>query len=146
MKTNEKGKKIIKDSEGLRLTAYRCPAGYYTIGYGHTAGVKPGDVITKKEAEDLFEKDLQKTEEDVRSLLRFELGENKFSALVSLAYNIGAVKFSKSLLLKYVNQKEFEKASKAFLLYTKAKVKNEFVSLPGLVLRREKEKELFLSI
>ena len=51
MKINKRGLAIIKKYEGCRLTAYKCPAGVYTIGYGHTKGVKKGDTITQQQAD-----------------------------------------------------------------------------------------------
>ena len=58
MKISDKGIKLIKEFEGLRLEAYKCPAGVWTIGYGHTKGVMEGDKITDEEL-DLWEEDFQ---------------------------------------------------------------------------------------
>ena len=43
----QQGLDLIKKYEGLRLEAYKCPAGVWTIGYGHTKGVMPKMKISK---------------------------------------------------------------------------------------------------
>ena len=58
MKTSYKGLTIIKDHEGLELEAYKCPAGVWTIGYGHTKGVKKGDKCSKADAESWLVEDI----------------------------------------------------------------------------------------
>lgn len=103
MKTSEAIKKKIKAWEGCRLTAYRCPAGVWTIGYGHTEGVTPGMKITQARADELFEEEIEKFEKKVRPLLQgVTLNQNQYDALVSLAYNIGVGALGKSTLLKKV--------------------------------------------
>ena len=62
----KEGIDLIKKFEGCKLTAYKCPAGVWTIGYGHTKGVKKGQKITKEEAEELLKQDLQKFVDHVR--------------------------------------------------------------------------------
>lgn len=85
------GLEQLKRHEGLRLKAYRCPAGVWTIGYGHTAGVKPGDVITDDEAERLLMADAAKAELDARALVpNFDsLTPRRQDALVNMAFNLG---------------------------------------------------------
>lgn len=103
MKTSEKIKNMIKAWEGCRLTAYRCPAGVWTIGYGHTEGVKAGMKITQQRADELFEEEIEKFERQVRPLVAgVTLNQNQYDALVSLAYNIGVGALSRSTLLKKV--------------------------------------------
>lgn len=146
MHLNEIGKQIIKDTEGLRLEAYKCPAGVWTIGYGHTMNVNKGDRISKVEAERLFEEDSMIFSDLVRKTILVNLNDNQFSALVSLAYNIGIGAFRKSSILKFINQGEFEDAAKRFLQYCKARdpKTNELITLPGLLVRRKAEMNLFL--
>src|SRR6056297_1276916 len=101
MKINSAGLKIIKESEGLRLKAYKCPAGVWTIGYGHTKGVREGDVITEEEAEKLLQEDVMLTEQfitRIASRLKKTIDGNQFSALVSFVYNIGTGAFKRSTL------------------------------------------------
>lgn len=103
MKTSEKIKSMIKKWEGCRLKAYRCPAGVWTIGYGHTQGVTAGMVITQAQADAMFEEEIEKFEKQVRPLIAgVELNQNQYDALVSLAYNIGVGALGRSTLLKKV--------------------------------------------
>ena len=137
MKINEKGLDIIKYFEGCRLSAYRCPAGVLTIGYGHTRGVKQGDRITQEQAEEYLKEDLKVYETHVMSFNdKYNWSSNEFSALVSFAFNIGSIT---GLTARGTRSKE-EIANK-MLLYNSAGGKR----LAGLSARREKERELFLT-
>lgn len=100
--TNE-GINLIKKFEGLKLEAYLCPAGVWTIGYGHTKGVKKGDKITQLEADNLLKEDLSSFEKGVTSLIKSNINQNQFDALVSFAFNLGLVNLKNSTLLKKVN-------------------------------------------
>lgn len=135
MKTNSAGLKLIKEFEGCRLKAYKCPAGVWTIGYGHTAGVKEGDVITQAKADEYLKKDLQMYESYV-SNSSLELNENQFSALVSFTYNCGA-----GNLMTLIKGRSLSQIADALLLYNKANGK----TLTGLIRRRKAERELFLT-
>lgn len=139
MKTNDAGKKLIKDAEGLRLTAYRCPAGVPTIGWGTTLGVTMGLTITKAKAEEWFDRDLQKFENAVTSAVHVPLTENQFSALVSLCYNVGPGNFSKSTLVKRLNKSDYSGAAACFAQWNRANGK----VLSGLSKRRADEAKLF---
>lgn len=142
MKTNQKGVDLIKRWEGLRTKAYKDVAGILTIGYGHTnaAGgfkVSPGQMITEKQAEDILKQDLIKFENQVTSLVKVELNENQFAALVSFHYNTGAL--GKSTLLKKVNSKDFNAVPAEFMKWVNAGGK--FVK--GLENRRKDEIKLW---
>ena len=100
--TNE-GINLIKEFEGLRLNAYLCPAGVWTIGYGHTKGVKKGQVITQLEADNLLKEDLSSFEKGVTSLIKSNINQNQFDSLVSFAFNLGLANLKSSTLLKKVN-------------------------------------------
>ena len=100
--TNE-GINLIKKFEGLRLAAYLCPAGVWTIGYGHTKGVKKGQVITQLEADNLLKEDLSSFEKGVTSLIKSNINQNQFDSLVSFAFNLGLANLKSSTLLKKVN-------------------------------------------
>lgn len=142
MKINEKGLSLIKSFEGLRLKAYKCPAGVWTIGYGSTEGVKPGMTITREEAEQLLRQDIERFEKGVDDLVEVDINENQYSALVSLAYNIGLGNFKKSTLLKLINkgnQNELEAVHSQFKRWVWAGSQ----ILPGLVKRREAEFKLY---
>ena len=86
----------IQRFEGCRLTAYLCPAGKWTIGFGHTEGVKKGDTITQEEAYRLLDEDLQVYGFAVDKAVDVTLNDNQIDALVSLCYNIGVNAFSQS--------------------------------------------------
>ena len=92
---SQNGIDLIKKWEGLRLKAYKCPAGVFTIGYGHTKGVKAGDTITEKEADALLYEDLDKYVDHVRyydEKYHYDFNQNEFDALVSFAFNIGSLR------------------------------------------------------
>ena len=143
MKTNEAGLSLIKSFEGLRLKAYKCPAGVWTIGYGHTGkDVKPGMIITEEQAEEYLRQDLERFEKGVDDLVEVDINENQYSALVSLAYNIGLGNFKKSTLLKLINkgnQNELEAVHSQFKRWVWAGSQ----ILPGLQRRREAEFKLY---
>lgn len=141
MEISQKGINLIKTFEGCRLEAYKCPAGVWTIGYGHTgADVSQGRKITKDEAERLFRQDLMIHCNNVSKLVKVPLTQNQFDALVSLEYNIGCGYFSNSTLLRLLNAKNYKGAAEQFAVW---RLSGGKVS-PGLVRRRKAEQELFL--
>lgn len=147
MRTSADGLRLIKDFEGERLQAYLCPAGVWTIGYGHTdaAGppkVVPGMVITKREAEDILRKDLIKYEAAVERAVTVPLKPNQFDALVSFCYNIGPGAFSKSTLVKKLNRGEYDAVPAELMKWNKANGKE----LPGLTRRRRAEAALWRKV
>jgi lysozyme len=139
MKLSKVGADLIKKYEGCKLKAYLCPANKWTIGWGHTGGVKQGQVITQAQADALFDKDIQRFVDGVNELVKVEVNQNQFDALVSFAYNCGVDALRKSTLLKYVNGKEFSKASAEFDRWNKGNGKE----LAGLIKRRNGEQALF---
>lgn len=101
MTTSEQGRDLIKQSEGLRLKAYRCPAGVPTIGWGHTEGVKMGMRITQEQAERLLTQDLQPVERLLNKMgVQFRQGQ--FDALASWIFNLGTGRFVGSTLCKRI--------------------------------------------
>ena len=141
MNTSPKGITLIKEFEGLRLKAYQCPGGVWTIGYGHTAGVKPGMVITKAQAEEYLKADLIAFERYLNGL-GLALNQNQFDALISLIYNIGIGNFQKSTLLRKARINANDNSiMDEFLrwVYSKGRV------LPGLQRRRLREMKLYFS-
>jgi lysozyme len=130
----------IKQEEGLRLTSYLCPSKVWTIGWGHTLTAKPGMTITKEQAESLLSKDIARFEDAVNSYVKVPLNQNQFDALVSFVYNVGAGNFLQSTLLKVLNQKNYDQASKEFLRWNKG---SGGKVLSGLVTRRANESKLF---
>ncbi|MGL4566902.1 MAG: lysozyme [Fusobacteriaceae bacterium] len=139
MKISQKGIDLIKNFEGCRLVAYKCPAGVWTCGFGTTLGVTPGMVITQRQAEKLLENDLIKFEVAVESLVEVLLTQEQFDSLVSFAYNVGNSALKKSTLLQKLNKGDYKGASEEFLRWNKAAGK----VLPGLVKRRLAEQKLF---
>ena len=131
---------IIKRFEGLRLSAYKCPGDVWTIGYGHTKGVKPGDVITKEEAERLFENDIAIYRNAVDRAVNVEISAKQMDALTSLCYNIGIGAFTRSSLLRKLNGGDKLAAAMEFPKWSKSGGRR----LRGLLRRRMAEAELFL--
>lgn len=133
---------LIRKHEGCHTKAYRCPAGVPTIGIGHTKGVKMGDVITEKAAENLLLQDLADSVRDIKRLVKVPLTQGQFDALCSFFFNVGGGdKVADSDLLRYLNAGDYKKAADEFprWKYSKGKV------LKGLVNRRADERALFLS-
>lgn len=132
---------IIKDAEGLRLHAYRCPAGVWTIGYGHTVDVEPDDVVTAKEAEQMLADDVGRFAAGVRDLCTGSETPEQFGALVSLAYNIGLEAFAESTVLRLHRNGLYADASRAFRMW----IRGGGHVLPGLIKRRDAEAQLYYS-
>lgn len=143
---SQDGIDLVKAFEGLYLKAYRCPAGVWTIGYGHTGlrhkdgTVYEGRRISKEDAEDLLRHDLRKFAKSVSLLVKVPLTDDEFAALVSFHFNTGAL--SRSTLLTMLNNGDKRAAADEFLRWDK--VGNR--QLPGLARRRKSERNLFLSI
>ena len=135
------GLDIVKEAEGLRLSAYLCPAGIPTIGYGHTKGVKLGDTCTKEQAEKWLENDFFTAKQEVKAVVKVSLRENQLDALASFVFNLGVRKLTQSTLLKKLNAGDYSGAAAEFDKWVFAgKVK-----LNGLIKRRAKERKLFES-
>lgn len=132
---------MLKGFEGFRSYPYTCPGGSLTIGYGNT--IKPGEYnsISKEQAEVLLRKTVSSFEAAVKDMVKVPLSQNQYDALVSLAYNIGAGALRKSTLIKKLNNGDYKGAADEFPRFVKANGK----TLEGLVRRREKERNLFLS-
>lgn len=150
---NTLGLALIKEEEGLRLKSYRCGAGVYTIGFGHTSDsfyrVSKNSVITKEFADELLYHDLDEAEDTIHE--QFPdwglLNENQYAAIVSFVYNTGSLKLKKypyedRTILTHLKNHDWQKAGDSFLIYTKD-INGKH--LAGLVKRRKKERELFLT-
>ena len=147
MKTSPAGISLIQEFEGRRLEAYKCPAGIWTIGYGHTSAagapeVKPGMVITKQEANDILIRDLVKYENAVDRLVKVPLTQNQFDALVSFTFNVGEGALAKSTLLKKLNAGNYDAVPAELMKWTKGGDKE----LPGLVRRRRAEAAMWRGV
>ena len=141
MEISEKGINLIKNFEGCHLKAYICPAGKWTIGYGHTGkDIKEGLVITQEQAEHYLHNDVIIHSANVSRLVKRPLTQNQFDALVSFEYNVGYGNFASSTMLKLLNKGAYKLAAEQFDRWVFANKKK----LEGLVKRRQAEKELFL--
>ena len=138
MNLSEKGLELIKSFEGCHLTAYRCPAGVWTIGYGHTSGVYEGMVISQEEADQFLYEDVQRFVNAVNQYQsRFNFNQNEFDALVSFTYNCGAGSLAN--VMSCCNTKQ--EIAEEMKLYNKGGGQ----VLPGLVRRRQAEYDMFMS-
>ena len=141
MHISDKGLALLKEFEGLRLTAYQCSAYVWTIGYGHTRNVKEGDKITEQQAEQYLREDVHDAELAVQREVYFGLAPPHFDALVSLVFNIGINAFRQSTLLKKLNSSDIVGAANEFNRWNKAGGKVN----KGLRKRRDKERLVFLN-
>jgi lysozyme len=161
MRANARAVALIKKYEGLRLTAYLCPAKVWTIGWGHTGDVKRGDKITEHQAEAILDVDLDTSERIVGSAVKVTLTENQFSALVSFVLNVGpgrkagtlgpkddgedgfvVLKSGKpSTFLRLLNAGDTSGAAEEFLKWKYAAGR----VMPGLLKRRIEERALFIA-
>ncbi|WP_277972441.1 lysozyme [Pantoea agglomerans] len=141
MKTSENGYRLIKQSEGLKTRAYRCPAGVWTIGYGHTHNVKEGDTCAPEQADHWLQEDCLVAELTIGANVKTHLNQNQFDALVSFIFNLGSGNFVGSTLLTKLNANDYTGAADEFGKWVNAGGRK----LPGLVERRAAEKALFVS-
>lgn len=137
----------IAESEGLRLKAYRCPAGVWTIGWGETDGVRPGDTCSKEQADRWLLEDVTDRTKAVRLMCSVEPSENELGALVSLAYNIGLEGLRRSTAMRQHNAGNRQAAARAFALWNKARNPRtgQLEVLDGLTARRAREAALYLT-
>lgn len=141
MKISDRGLEIIKEFEGFRARAYVCPAGIWTIGYGHTRGVKAGDVVTPEQATEMLRQDVAEAEDVVQDLIVVPISQYQFDALVSLVYNIGSGNFFNSTIRRLINEgcEDENRLRHAWCMWKRA----GGVTLSGLMRRREVEFKLF---
>lgn len=139
MRISDEGVALVKKHEGLHLKSYLCPAGKWTVGYGHTQTTLPGVVINEAEADKLLLSDIAIAEACVNGQ-RLMLSQGMFDALVSFVFNIGCGNFRNStLLLKIKRHSPINEVRDQWMrwVYGGGKV------LPGLVKRREEEWRLY---
>lgn len=133
---------FIEAWEGCRLQAYKCPAGIWTIGVGHTKDVTEHDEITYEQSRELLRQDIEEVKRGLAPFVNVHVTEGQFAALLSLAFNVGAyyVTHQCPRLMRALNTSDDAAAAREFLDITKA----NGVELPGLVRRRQAEARLFL--
>ena len=159
---------LIKSFEGIPdgdpstvlIDAYLCPAGVWTIGWGHALmdgaqqlkgaankararALYPGG-ITREQAELLLRADLIPRAASVSSLLKAPASDAQFGALMALVFNIGAANLAASTLLRRFNAGDLAGAAEQFLAWDKARVQGVLQALPGLTRRRRAERAMFL--
>lgn len=144
MKISSSGVKHIKQFEGERLVAYRCPAGVWTIGVGHTSAagepqVVEGMKITANESASILYRDLVEFELGVERLVKVTLKQNQFDVLVSFAFNCGLDALRKSTLLKKLNSGNYDAVPAELMKWTRAGGRE----VPGLVRRRRAEAQMW---
>ena len=141
MKTSEYSFERIKEFEGLRTEAYRCPGGKWTVGYGHTKGVHEGMTVTESEASKLLEEDIVYFENFLsKEKYAEDITQGQWDALVSFIFNLGIGNFLSSTLRKKILKDIDEPAIPDEFrrwVYSNGKV------LPGLVKRREWEAQMY---
>lgn len=131
---------FIRNEEGYKLKAYLCPAGRWTIGYGHTAGVTEGMEISQAHAEELLRADVIDCARRMASYIKAPVTKWQYIALVSLSFNVGDLRRKAPKLLHYLNAGQEDKAALEFLDICRAGGR----VVEGLKRRREKEAKLFL--
>ena len=158
MKVSQKLIDIVKHHEGVRVRPYRCPALLWTVGVGRVIdprhiGVKFEDrknlpipdgwdrTLTMAEVDQLLAEDLRRFESGVLRLCPSGLTQSRFDALVSFSFNVGLGNLQRSSVRMRHNRGDYEGASEAFMMWTKAGGR----VLPGLVKRRQDEKNMYLS-
>lgn len=140
MTISRKGLALIKDFEGLRLGAYLCPAGVWTIGYGHTKGVKPSQKISQEQADDFLIEDVAPVER-LLNALGINFRQEQFDALVSWIFNLGSGNFVNSTMAKKIHlDGSDEEITDQMVKWVNANKK----PLVGLKKRRIAEANMFL--
>jgi lysozyme len=140
MTYSKRGISLTEGFEGCRLVAYQDSKGVWTIGYGHTRGVFRGMTCTQQQAEAWLVQDIATAEYTVNRLVKIQLTQNEFDALVDFTFNAGAGNLAASTLLKRVNAGDIAGAADEFHKWDHA----GGVELSGLLRRRIAEQELFL--
>ena len=132
----------VKEFEGFRGTAYKCPAGKLTIGYGHTKDVKPGQKMSEAEATRILEDELYDIYEYILSASKgiYRFSENQTLALTSFCFNGGKGWYTQ--VTEHCTRSITEIAEH-MLLYDKATINGSLIKLSGLTKRRQWEHDLF---
>src|SRR5208282_1792815 len=136
---SKSGLQLTEQFEGVCLTAYQDQVGVWTIGYGHTAGVQPGDTCTQEQAEAWLQSDVSWAVQTVNLYVTIALTQGEFDALVDFVFNLGSGSFEHSTLLTLVNQRNFGAAADQFERWDHAGGK----VVAGLLRRRQAEEEEF---
>jgi lysozyme len=141
MKTSNNGLKFIKQWEGCCLTSYQDGGGVWTIGFGHTKGIKAGLTITQQQADQYLEVDLKPVNQTLNTAVTVPVNQNQYDALSSFTFNLGSGALKGSTLLKLLNQGNYQGAADEFPKWCH----DNGQIVHGLVNRRNAERSLFLS-
>lgn len=133
---------FVAEQERFEPMAYKCPTGHWTIGFGHARNVHEGDIVTRREAYDLLDRDLQRTQEELATLIHIDINENQFIALMSFVYNFGLTKCRTYRLFGMINRGEWENVRTWWPKYCNP---NNPIVTKGLKDRRIRELNLFFS-
>ena len=148
MKISQTGINLIKQYEGYKNVPYRCPAGLFTVGYGHVLGdghtLSDADnrTFTDEELDDFLRADIGRFEHGVSTYCTVLLTQGQFDSLVLFSYNLGIGTLSRSTLLKKLNAGDYKGAAKEILRFDKAGGQ----VLKGLTRRRQAEYRLFTQL
>jgi lysozyme len=138
-RVSEEALALIKRWEGLKLQAYKCVAGVWTVGFGHVATARPGMVISETQATRLLMEDLARFEAAIERLVRVPLSDGQFGALVSWCFNVGEGAASRSSLIRKLNAGEYDAVPGELARWNKVAGK----VVPGLSNRRAAEAGLW---
>lgn len=145
MKISAQSLELIKRHEGLRLKAYLCPAGLLTVGYGHLVrehdGIKLGQTISQQTANKFLIEDVAWAENAVTRFVNHQLAPHQFGAIVSFVFNVGQTTFTRSSVLRFLNERNYPKA----MIYLEKYIYGGRKKLKGLITRRAAERRLFES-
>ena len=139
MNISKEGLSLIKKFEGCELEAYKCAAGVWTIGYGHTKDVKEGDKINRDEADYLLQEEMIEYESYINDFVEVPLNQNQFDALCSWVYNLGPTNLKNSTMLRVLNEEKYADVPQEIKRWNKAGGE----VLDGLIKRREAEAKMF---
>lgn len=141
MQYSKMGLQLTESFEGCQLTAYRDQIGRWTIGYGHTAGVKEGDICTPAQAEALLLADVAWAVAFVNHTVMVTLTQEEFDALVDFTFNVGVGNYEHSTLLQLVNEGNMAAAAQEFEKWNLV----GGVVVAGILRRRQAEEKEFQS-
>jgi len=142
MKLSEEGLSFIKEREGFRLMPYQDQGGVWTVGFGSTTEVVPGEKITEVEAGERLKEDVRHAENCVNQLVTVPLAQHEFDALVSFTFNVGCHALRKSTLLRKLNDGDYESVPAELARWDKDNGK----VVAGLAKRRKLEGDLWENI
>ena len=142
---SHKGFDFIAAHEGCKLHAYQDQAGIWTIGFGCTYHVRPGEVWTYQQALAALSWAISKVDSDVNRLVK-SATQDQYDAMISLTYNIGVGAFHRSSVLRAHLAGQFDAAADAFLLWDKVRIDDHLTFDQGLLNRRRAERDLYLML